>query len=119
MLKLTDVGTLVIFSRFLAKFDYKAPHKNQLPWKRDNTSKAQISFPVRDSPNGLPKLKFLESAVLRSLAWGGEVGSTPPFRDGVGTKYLRTGRVNIYTVKITADTRKFDLGLGLPLIYKY
>ena len=78
MLKLTDVGTLVIFSRFLAKFDYKAPHKNQLPWKRDNTSKAQIFFPVRDSPNGLPKLKFLESAVLRSLGRGGGGGRLNP-----------------------------------------
>ena len=47
-----------------------------------------------DSPNGLAKLKVVESTVFEIIGRGGG-GSTPsPFLEGVGTKYLRTGRVN-------------------------
>ena len=49
------------------------------------------------SSNGLPKLNFVESAVFGMVGGGGGGVSSipsPPFVEGVGTKYLRTGRVN-------------------------
>ena len=64
-------------------------------------------LPLVDSPNGLPKLKVVESIVLEIM---GGVGSTPPppFVEGVGTKYLRTRRVKIcyksFTWKVNLTT---------------
>ena len=48
-------------------------------------------LPLIDSANGLPKLKFVESTVFE-ITGGGGGGSPLPFIEGVGTKYLRTGR---------------------------
>ena len=54
-----------------------------------------------DSPNGLPKLKVVESTVFKIIGEGGGVGSTPPspFVEGVGAQYLRTGRVKDARIK--------------------
>ena len=64
---------------------------NQLSWKHNKTyvinSTSFLSF--IDSPNGLRNLKFVESTVFEIIRG---VGSTP-FVEGVGTKYLSTGRV--------------------------
>ena len=61
---------------------------------RLRSSTLPLFLPFKDSPGGLPKLKFVESTVFEIM--GGGVGLTPPpFVEGVDTKYLRTGRVNI------------------------
>ena len=66
---------------------------NQLPWKHDKIINSFGFLPVIDSPNGLLKLKFVESTVFEIMGGGGGgVGSTP-FVGVVGTNYLRTGRV--------------------------
>ena len=38
---------------------------------------------------------FVESTVFEIMGGGGGGGAQPPFVEGVGTKYLRTGRVNV------------------------
>ena len=45
-----------------------------------------------DSPNGPPKLKFEDSTIFEIM---GVESTQTPFVEGMGTKYLRTGRVNI------------------------
>ena len=52
--------------------------------------------PLIDTLNGLPKLKFVDSTVFEIMGGGGGGGSAQPpapFVEGVGIKYLRTGRV--------------------------
>ena len=67
---------------------------NQLLWKPEKTQIINSTgfLPLIDSPNGLPKLKFVESTVFEII---GGSAQPPPFVEGVGTKYLRTGRVNL------------------------
>ena len=45
------------------------PYKNQLPWKpkKTNIIKSTSFLPLIDSPNGLPKLKFVESTVFEIM----------------------------------------------------
>ena len=51
-------------------------------------------LPLIGSSNGLPKVKFVKSTIFEII--GGEgIGSNPPFVEGAGTKYLRTGRINM------------------------
>ena len=64
-----------------------------------------------DSPNGLPKLKLVESAVFEVMGGGGGSAQPPPFTEGVGTKYFRTGRVNEKNLihgRVTATISKFS-----------
>ena len=49
-----------------------------------------------NSPDDLPKLKVIESTVFEIMEEGlAQIPPPPPFVEGVGTKYLRTGRVKV------------------------
>ena len=48
-------------------------------------------LPLTDSPNGLQKLKFVESAVFEIMR--GRLPTPSPYVEVANTKYLRTGRV--------------------------
>ena len=80
---------LVIFGRFLSKGNPTRVSSSTLP----------VFLPLIDSPNGLPKLKFVESTVFEIMegggGGGGESAQPPSFMEGVGTKYLCTGRVKV------------------------
>ena len=52
-------------------------------------------LPLIDSSNGLLKLTFVEAAIFEIMGGGGGGSAQPPFIEGVGIKYLRTGKVNI------------------------
>ena len=60
---------------------------NQLPWKPDKTSIINSTgfLPLIDSPNGLPKVKFVESTIFKIV--GG--GSAPPLRRRCGYQIPR------------------------------
>ena len=61
-------------------------------------------LPIIDSPNGLAKLKPVESTVFEIM--GGRLNPPLPFDKGVGTKYLRTGRVKVAPYWIKVDILK-------------
>ena len=67
---LRAIRTFVIFRQFFIKIVFeKHPHINQLPWKPNNTCiiNFNIILPFNDSPNGLLKLRLVESAVLEII----------------------------------------------------
>ena len=61
----------------------------------------------------LPKFKVVESIVFEIMGGGG-VRLNPPFVEGVGTKYLRTGRVNWTQMTECPDAASSVCQLYLP-----
>ena len=58
------------------------PHINQLPWKPNKIkiSNSTSSLPLMDSPNGLPKLKVVQSTGFEIIGGGGggSLNPSPP-----------------------------------------
>ena len=55
-------------------------------------------LPLIDGSNGLPKLMFVKPTIVESTVFeiiggggGGVSSNTPPFVQGVGTKYVQEG----------------------------
>ena len=94
ILKLWQALDFWSFSVIFSKIWQKHYYVNQLLWKPEKTFINSTGFlPLIDSSNGLPTLKFVQSTVFEIMGRGLAPPSPPPFVEGVGTKYLRTGRV--------------------------
>ena len=91
--KLSQNGHFQSF--FFCKIWLKTPsHKSvAIETWRDLDHQIYQFLPLKDSPNGLQKLKVVESTVFEIMGEGSAQLPPPLFVEGVGSKYLRTGRI--------------------------